>query len=149
MPDRIVVFTCNWDGWSCIDAASSGGMKYPASVSIIKLTCLSSLNAGSMLKAFELGADGVLLLGCLQQQCRYGQFSGNIEVEITKARDILNLLGARSGKIKLSKLAAFDGKGFVEQLQAFINELTGPTLPVKIQTSIEKIQMTERKIIKG
>ncbi|MDD5494096.1 MAG: hypothetical protein PHG36_05425, partial [Dehalococcoidia bacterium] len=82
-------------------------------------------------------------------QCRYGQFSGNIEVEITKARDILNLLGARSGKIKLSKLAAFDGKGFVEQLQAFINELTGPTLPVKIQTSIEKIQMTERKIIKG
>jgi len=145
----IVVFTCNWDGWSCIDAASSAGMKYPASVNIIKLTCLSSLNAGSMLKAFELGADGVLLLGCLQRQCRYGQFSGNIEVEITKARDILNLLGARSGKIKLSKLAAFDGKGFVEQLQAFINELTAPTLPVKIQTSIEKIHMTERKIIKG
>jgi coenzyme F420-reducing hydrogenase delta subunit len=134
----IVVFTCNWDGWSCIDAASNAGLKYPASVNIIKLTCLSSVNAGSILKAFELGADGVLLLGCVQQQCRYGQFSENIEVEINKAKDILNLLGARSGKIKLLKLEAFDGKGFVEQLKAFINELQSPTLPVKIQTSIEK-----------
>jgi coenzyme F420-reducing hydrogenase delta subunit len=102
------------------------------------LGCLSSINAGLILKAFELGADGVMLLGCLQQQCRYGQFSENIEVEINKAKDILNLLGVKSNKVKLFKLAAFDGKGFAGQLDTFMNELVCPTLPAKIQTSIEK-----------
>ncbi|MCX6004935.1 MAG: hydrogenase iron-sulfur subunit [Chloroflexi bacterium] len=138
MTARIVVFSCNWDGWSCIDAASNAGMKYPASVNIIKLACLSSVNAGFILKAFEFGADGVMLLGCLQQQCQYGQYIENIEIEIAKSKNILNLLGVKSERIKRLKLAAFDGKGFVEQLNTFVNELVCPTLPVKIQTSIEK-----------
>ncbi len=124
---KIAVFTCNWDGWSCIDAAAGAGLSYPASVSIIKLPCLSSINAGLLAKSFEQGIDGVLLLGCRAHECAHGQFGDNIEKEFSKAADILKLLGKGSQRLKLVKLEAFDGNGFVREVTGFIEALHSPT----------------------
>lgn len=110
------MFSCNWDGWSCIDAAANAGLTYPASVAIIRLMCLSSINAGFLLRAFEHGAGGVMLLGCRRLQCEHGQYSDNIEGECTKAGELLELMGLEKNKIAAVKLDPFDGNGFIEQL---------------------------------
>jgi coenzyme F420-reducing hydrogenase delta subunit len=123
MSSKIVVFSCSWDGWSCIDAATNAGMPYPASVTVIKLPCLSGIDAGLILRALEYGADGVLLLGCKPHECRNGRYGENIEIEFDKARQLLTLLGENSDRVRLARLEAFDGTGFIETVRSFTSEL--------------------------
>jgi coenzyme F420-reducing hydrogenase delta subunit len=119
LPPRILVFTCNWDGWSCMDAALQSGLKYPASVSLVKLSCLSAVNSGSILRAFEYDADGVMLIGCLRHQCPYGQYYEDDEGELIKARQMIQLLGIGQDRIRLARIEPFDGNSFIRQLDEF------------------------------
>ncbi len=138
MTAKILIFSCNWDGWSCIDSAANEGLGYPASVNIIKLTCLSSLNSGFILKAFENGADGVMLLGCKNQQCQYGQFNESIEKEYNKAKDIIKMLGVKGDRIMLARMEPFDGRGFIEQLNGFLHEIKNLAVPAGAQKGTDK-----------
>jgi coenzyme F420-reducing hydrogenase delta subunit len=124
MTRRILVVSCNWDGWSCIDAALNSGKTIPGNVSITKIPCISGINSGYILRAFESSADAIMVVGCLNEKCQYGQCNGNIDLEITSAAEILSLLGAEKGTILMTRLAAFDGKSFLEQLNEFADSIS-------------------------
>jgi len=117
---NVVVFACNWDGLSCIEAAAQKGLRYPASVKIVRVSCLSRMHSGLILKAFELGADGVMLLGCNPGNCHFEIDAGLIEQEYEKTRNILGLLGLREERLALTRLPGGDGPGFVKQVTNFI-----------------------------
>jgi coenzyme F420-reducing hydrogenase delta subunit len=108
-------------GRSCIDAALNSGKTIPSNVTITKIPCMSSINSGFILRAFESNIDGIIFIGCLNDQCQYGQCNGNIDKEIARAGEILNLLGIKEGKITIARLAPFDGKNFIEQLNGFLS----------------------------
>ncbi len=110
MTSRVLIFSCNWDGWSCIDSAANAGLGFPASVNIIKFTCLSAVNAGLILKAFEHGIEGIMLLGCQNLQCQHGQFGESIERECNKASDIIKVLGVKGDRILVTRMEPFDGR---------------------------------------
>lgn len=119
MSPRILVFICNWDGWSCMDAALQSGLKYPASVSLVKLSCLSALDAGSILRAFEYDADGIMLIGCLRHQCPHGRYYEDNEDELTKAKQMMHMLGIVQDRVRLARIEPFDGDSFIRQLDEF------------------------------
>ncbi len=60
---RIVGFACNWCAYSAADLAGVSRMQYPPNIRIIRLMCSGRMNPNFILKAFELGADGVLVGG--------------------------------------------------------------------------------------
>jgi len=113
---KIVVFSCNWDGWSCVEAAANSGLQYPASVKIIRVSCLSRIHAGLILKAFELRADGVMLIGCESGSCHFGSDNESISYEYEKAQHILEMLGIHKERLVLAQLPPFDGHQFVAQI---------------------------------
>ena len=117
------MFACNWDGWSCIETATNLGLHYPASVKVVKVSCLTRVHVGLILKAFEFGADGVMLLGCEEGRCRFGADSGHTVEEYQRARSILELLGISKGRLALVQLAAFDGHQFVNQAMKLIRDI--------------------------
>jgi F420-non-reducing hydrogenase iron-sulfur subunit len=117
---NVVVFACNWDGLSCIEAAAQKGLRYPASVKIVRVTCLSRVHSGLILKAFELGANGVMLLGCNPGNCHFEIDAGLVEQEYKKTRNILGLLGLREERLALTRLPGGDGPGFVKQVMNFV-----------------------------
>jgi len=119
----VLVFTCNWDGWSCLETAISSGLYYPSSVKVVKVSCLSRVHTGLILKAFEFGADGVMLLGCEPGRCRYGIDSESIINEYEKARSILEMLGMRKERLALVQLPAFAGDEFVMRVTNLITEV--------------------------
>jgi len=117
---NVVVFTCNWDGLSCVEAAAQKGLSYPASVKVVRVSCLSRIHSGLILKAFELGANGVMLLGCSPGNCHFEIDAGLVEQEYDKTRNILGLLGLREERLALIRLPGDDGAGFVKQVADFI-----------------------------
>ena len=120
---EVLVFACNWDGWSCIETAANLGLCYPASVKVVRVSCLSRIHAGLILRAFELGADGVMLLGCEPGKCRFGIDSECIIKEYEKARSILEMLGMQKDRLTLVQLPAFSGREFVMRVTSFIAEV--------------------------
>ena len=61
---KIVAFCCNWCSYAGADLAGSGRMAYPADVKIIRVPCSCRVNPMFILRAFQRGADGVILCGC-------------------------------------------------------------------------------------
>ncbi len=59
----IVAFLCNWCAYAGADLAGVARMQYPPNVRIIRLLCTGRMNHGFILKAFEAGADGVMVSG--------------------------------------------------------------------------------------
>ena len=61
---RIVAFACENDAYPAFDMAGINRLEYDASVRVIPLRCLGSLNTVLVTDALSRGIDGVLLLGC-------------------------------------------------------------------------------------
>ncbi|OGO03091.1 MAG: hypothetical protein A2Y59_02925 [Chloroflexi bacterium RBG_13_52_14] len=120
---NIIVFACNWDGLSCVEAATQQGLRYPSTVRIIRVSCLSRVHSGLILKAFELGADGVMLLGCERGNCHFEKDTGLIEQEYQKTQSVLELLGFGKEQLALARMPRGDGASFVKQVMNFISEV--------------------------
>ena len=120
---HLVVFVCNWDGLSCMEAAAQAGLSYPASVRVVRVSCLSRVHQGLMLKAFALGADGVMLLGCEPDKCQFDIDAGLMVQEYEKARSVLRLLGLGEERLVLCHMPRGDGSGFLRQVTSFVREI--------------------------
>lgn len=71
----IVAFCCNWCSYAGADLSGTNRLSYPANVKIIRIPCSCRLNPMFILRAFQRGADGVILCGCHPGDCHYT--SGN------------------------------------------------------------------------
>ena len=60
---KIVAFVCNWCAYAGADLAGVSRMQYPTNVRLIRLMCSGRVNQGFLLKAFEAGADGIMVSG--------------------------------------------------------------------------------------
>ena len=74
-----------------------------------------------MLKAFENGADGVMVVGCLEGDCHY--MSGDIRARarVERVHTILEQINIGADRIKMYNLSAGEGAKFAE----FANEFVG------------------------
>ena len=142
MNPAILIFTCNWDGWSCIETAVNTGLRYPVSVKIAKVNCLSRIHAGLILQALDLGADGVMLLGCEPGKCHFGANSDCVSREYEKAQSILELLGMSKDRVVLIRLPAFDGHKFIRQVTKLIEHIKQTTVPAESQENIDQYTST-------
>ncbi len=120
----IVVFVCNWDGLSSIESAAQKRLTFPASVKIIRVSCLSRVHTGLILKAFELDADGVMLLGCDSKSCHFGIEEDLIDQNYAKAQGILKLLGLNTERLTLLRLPHADGSGFIKKIDQFAEQFS-------------------------
>jgi F420-non-reducing hydrogenase iron-sulfur subunit len=60
---RIIAFCCNWCSYAGADLAGGMRLKYPANVLPVRVMCSGRISSHHMLRAFQEGADGVLVAG--------------------------------------------------------------------------------------
>ena len=60
---QILAFACRYCAYAAADLAGSMRLSYPTNVKIVELPCTGKIDALYLLKAFERGADGVLVAG--------------------------------------------------------------------------------------
>jgi coenzyme F420-reducing hydrogenase delta subunit len=134
----VVVFTCNWSSYSALEAAGLSALSnpgqqttYSAQARPLKVMCLGEVSPGLILKAFEKGADGVLLLACPPDECHFEFGNRRAEEVFAQARSMAALLGIDDRQLRLDWVGAGQGQDLVAKVQAFCAGLpalghTGP-----------------------
>jgi len=130
-PD-IVAFCCARSAYQAADTAGSMRITYPENIRIIRVPCAGRVDVLHILRAFEKGADGVLVLGCHEEACHH--LSGNIRAKnrVSKANALLQEAGIGDQRVEMFTLAPNQGPRFARianEVNERIKEL-GPS-PVK------------------
>ena len=89
----IVAFCCNWCSYAGADLSGTNRLQYPANVKIIRIPCSCRLNPTFILRAFQRGADGVILCGCHPGDCHYTTGNYYARRRMTLLFSLLDYLG--------------------------------------------------------
>ena len=111
---RILAFVCNWCTYTGADLAGTSRLQMAANVRIIRLPCTGRIDALFILKAFERGADGVIVSGCHPADCHYTSGNYHARRRFTLAREILSFLGVDERRITFSWVSASEGGKWAE-----------------------------------
>lgn len=117
---KIIAFVCNWCTYCGADLAGTSRLKYQANVRIIKLPCTGRIDPLFVLKAFERGADGVLISGCHPGDCHYNKGNFFARRRWNVFRNLLSYVGIEQERLHFSWVSAAEGKKWVD----VINEVT-------------------------
>lgn len=116
---NIVAFTCNWGAYAGIEIAGANRREYPAGIRLVRVPCLGRIELGLVLRAFEKGAGGVMLLGCPGEECHYGTSANRARVVFSQARKTMRLLGLEPKRLQLVEVPAGSNGALVKQAAAF------------------------------
>ncbi len=86
-----------------------------------------------ILKAFEKGADGVMVVGCLEGDCHY--LSGNLRARarVERTAQLLDRIGFGGERVRMFNLSAGEGTKFARFATEMVEKIRelGPT-PVNL-----------------
>lgn len=68
---RHIAFCCEHSAYPAADLAGKLGLHYPERLRIIRVPCAGQVDVFHILKAFENGAAGVLVMGCEEGACHH------------------------------------------------------------------------------
>ncbi|MCK4366342.1 MAG: hydrogenase iron-sulfur subunit [Thermoplasmata archaeon] len=128
----ILAFCCNWCSYAGADLAGVSRLQYPVNVKVLRVMCSGRVDPYFVMRALELGADGVLITGCEIGDCHY--ISGNVKAKerFERLSKLLDQIGIGSERIRLEWISASDGIKFAELMEEFTEHITnlGPS-PLK------------------
>jgi coenzyme F420-reducing hydrogenase delta subunit len=111
---QIVAFLCNWCTYAGADLAGTSRMKYPANIRAIRLTCTGRIEPMFLLKAFQEGADAVLVSGCHPGDCHYTSGNYHARRRWTIFRTLLEFSGIDPRRVFFSWVSAAEGRKWSE-----------------------------------
>lgn len=120
---KVLIFACNWCAYAGADLAGVSRLHYPANARIIRTMCSGRLDPGFVLRAFENGADGVMILGCHPGDCQYvdGNLKAEKKYEMTKK--LLGAAGLDPERFWLRWVSASEGTRFAGLVNEFVEVL--------------------------
>jgi len=120
---KIIAFVCNWCTYLGADLAGTNRLEYPANIRIIRLPCTGRIDFNLIVKAFEVGADAVLVSGCHPGDCHYSAGNYHARRRWILFRELLDTIGIDMERIHFSWISAAEGKKF----QEFVTEIVDKT----------------------
>ncbi len=120
---KIVAFVCNWCTYAGADLTGTSRIKYPSNVRMIRLPCTGRIDFMLLLKAFDQGADGVIVSGCHPNDCHYtaGNFHARRRWIIFRA--FLDYLGVDTRRIHFAWVSAAEGAKWAEFVAGVTDEV--------------------------
>ena len=126
---KIIAYCCNFCAFAAADLAGSMRLQYPPNVRIVRLPCTGKVDALYLMKAFEDGADGVFVAGCLEGQCHFLEGNLRAKRKVAYVKRLLAEVGIDPERVAMYNLSSAMGGRFaeiVEEMTAKVKEL-GPT----------------------
>ncbi len=127
---EMVVFCCQ----NSVDERGTEAVRreYGGRVRIVRMPCSGKTDVRYLMKAFESGADGVLIVGCPEGKCR--SLDGNLRAKkrVGYVRSLLEEIGFGGDRIEMAHLSPSNKEELSEVVRAMIGKIEeiGPN-PVK------------------
>jgi len=120
---KIIAFCCNWCSYAGADLAGTTRLQYPPNVRIIRVMCSGRVDPAFVLRAFELGADGVIVAGCHPADCHY--ISGNEKTAMRGGflESFLYDIGIEPQRLRVEWIAGSEGQKFANTVKTMVQEL--------------------------
>jgi coenzyme F420-reducing hydrogenase delta subunit len=111
---KIVAYCCDFCAFAAADLAGAMRLQYSPNVRIIRLPCTGKVDAIVLMKAFEEGADGVLVAGCLEGQCHYLEGNLRAKKRVAYVKKLLGETGIEPQRVEMYNLSSAMGARFAE-----------------------------------
>jgi coenzyme F420-reducing hydrogenase delta subunit/ferredoxin len=128
---EIVAMVCRWCTYAGADLAGTSRLTYPAAVRLVRFPCTGRMNPLFIVKAFENGADGVLVSGCHPGDCHYVQGNLYARRRFATFKALMEFLGLDTRRLHFSWVSASEGSKWVsvvKEVTAAVREV-GPARP--------------------
>ena len=117
---KIVGILCNWCSYTGADLAGTSRRKYLPNVRVVRVMCSGRVDPTFVLKAFQQGADGVLVCGCHPGDCHYQDGNKKTARRMPLLKKMLAQFGIEDERVRLEWVSASEGDRFA----ALVNEMT-------------------------
>ncbi|MBW2568451.1 MAG: hydrogenase iron-sulfur subunit [Deltaproteobacteria bacterium] len=120
---NIILMLCNWGAHSAYQTLQDTGAEIPSEINMVRIPCTGRISKSLLFKAFEMGADGVALVGCEPGTCRYGSGTAAAIENTGDMRGILDLLGLGKDRLRLATFLPDDSGPLLKFLKDFCSEI--------------------------
>jgi len=100
-------------------------LSYPANIRIVRVPCTGKVDIIHILRAFERGADGVYVVGCLEGECHYNKGNLMARKRVEQARKILESIGTGGERVRMYNLSSAEGTRFAQFAQEMTERIRG------------------------
>ena len=118
-PDPIIITFACWEcAYASTDYIGQGALTqkefmYPHNVRILPVQCTGNVSARLIQKTFELGADGIIVLGCYEDKCHYESGSKAASIRINLLKSMLQFSGIDPGRLEKDGVFCESSDNFV------------------------------------
>ena len=136
---KIIGFLCNWCSYTGADLAGVSRIKSAPNVRILRTMCSGRVDPSFILKAFQLGADGVIVMGCHLGDCHYQEGNYKTLRRLPFLRRLVKDFGIDPRRLRLEWVSASEGDKFAKIVNEMTEEIRalGP-LKLSVHREIER-----------
>ena len=98
-------------------------LKYAANVLPIRVMCSGRISPHFILKAFQQGADGVLVAGCHIGECHYGKGNFMTAKRVAVMKELIGFIGISPKRLRLEWIATSESNKFSKVVSEFTEEI--------------------------
>ncbi len=131
---KIIGFLCNWCAYAGADLAGVSRIPSAPNLRSLRVMCTGRVDPQFVLRAFELGADGVLIAGCHPGDCHYAEGNYKALRRGVALKLLLEARGIDRRRLRIEWVSAAEGEKFarvVNEMTAEVRKL-GPLAPVPV-----------------
>ena len=120
---KIIAFCCAESAYRAADRAGRLRIHYPDNVRVIRVPCAGRVSVLHILKAFEKGAAGVLVMGCQEGACCH--LTGNIRAKerVKYAEDLLKEVGINGQRVKMVNFGPDMAQKFAREIEEMVEKI--------------------------
>jgi len=131
---RLVVFSCPWCCFQMADLSGATQLDYSPQVKINIVPCSGRVEIIDLMKTFESGADGVLVLGCLEDKCHHQNGSLTAKRRVSYIKGLLKDIGLGEKRLEMFMLSPSSGPKPEEIIGNMVEQVKGlGSSPIKVK----------------
>lgn len=106
---KIIAIICNWCSYAGADLAGGARIQYPPDVRSIRVMCTGRVDPLFIMKAFQDGADGMLISGCHFGDCHYLEGNYKCAKRMFLVKNLLKNIGLDDKRLRMTFVSASEG----------------------------------------
>ena len=120
---KIIAFLCNWCSYRAADLAGTSRRNYAPNARMLRVMCSGRVDPTFVLKAFALGADGVMIAGCHPGECHYVEQNYKTMRRYAMLRYTLERMGVEPERLRLIWASAAEGDQLAAAIDGMVEEV--------------------------